>query len=102
MNINSRVQAEKKVAAIKKWYKTIPLFIVATIVLLVLTYIINTDPDVPNFIFYVLWLGPTFWWFYVLIQGLNIFGYLPKFINNWEEDKIEQIIKKDVKQAKWE
>jgi len=86
-------KAQKRVEDIKGFYGNLSSYIVVNIGLAVLNLVTN-----PNHLwfFYPL-IG---WGIGVLVHGLSVFNYMPFLGSDWEEKKIQELIRKD-KSDKW-
>lgn len=99
---NNKFKAKDRVAAIKNWYKTIPVYFVATIIMLCITYLLSTDAEVPNFIFHVLLIGPVLWWIFFFVKGIQLFCRKIDYIEKWENKKLRKILEEGTEQTIWE
>ncbi len=86
--------ARKRVAAIKSWYWSIPMFVVGTLIILALVLLMQQG-DTPNFIIYIMAIGPIFWWVLLIVKGFNLF--LPKtaFMKKLEAPQIKKYLYQD-------
>ncbi len=96
-----KYKAKERVIAIKNWYKTIPINIVATIVMLCITYLLSKDAEVSNFIFHVLLMGPVLWWVFFSAKGMQLFCRKIDYIEKWERKKVREILEEDTEQTIW-
>ncbi len=87
-------RARKRIELIKNWYRLIPVYVIGTFTMLGLVYLMRLN-DEPNFILIILMTGPILWWVFFIVQGLNLFGKMPKFMKNWEMRQIQKYIKRE-------
>ena len=97
-NINEEakyIKARKKVEEIKGFYSSLLSFFIVIPFLIFIWYRYT-----PNTIQWF-WFPIFGWGFGLVVQGMGAFGKNPFFGNNWEERKIEELMKEDEKQY-WE
>ena len=97
------VRAQKKVEAIKRFYKHLRVYIIINVLLILLRIkIFNffSDGDFSG-VQFESWLDwntygtAALWGVGLLLHGLYVFQYKFKFFKNWEERKIKEILEKD-------
>lgn len=91
--------ALKKVKKIKGFYSHLLVYIVINAAILIATYSnINSDQ---NFWKWQTFNTVFFWGIGITAHGLSVFGRNLFFSQNWEENKIKELMEKE-KSEKWE
>jgi len=93
-------RAQRKVEALKGFYKHVLVYCVVNIALFILRtdvvqFFQNDSPD-KNFIEWVDWnilLIPIFWGIGLLFHAAKVFQYKLKFITDWEKRQLEKFSK---------
>lgn len=103
MTTEEQVQYEKaimRVRKIKGFYKHLLAFILVNLVIVVLNY--NDLKPGESYFQYKNFITFFFWGIGLLAHGLSVF--IPQFIlgNQWENRKIEELMKKHSSNSKWE
>lgn len=92
---NKYVRARERVATLKKFYGKVGSGFIAIAITGAINYYLNE------------WHNPWFLWVVfgvsisLFFKALKIFNLNPFMGKDWEERKIQEIIKKDEKQQKW-
>jgi hypothetical protein len=91
---NKERRARKRIKQIKQWYSLIPVYVLGTLTMLALVLLMWSG-EAPIFILIILMTGPILWWVFFTVQGLNLFGKMPKLMKNWEMRQIQKYIKRE-------
>lgn len=90
---NMYLKAQKRVEDIKGFYGNLTSYIVVNIGLMVLNLV--TSPD--HLWFFYPMIG---WGIGVIAHGMSVFNYMPFLSSDWEEKKIQELMRKE-KTDKW-
>lgn len=97
-------RAKKRVAAIKGFYNHLVVYLIINLALIifkekvVVTILSKKALGDPNFLNWIDWNvygTPIIWGIGLAIHALVVFGSRPKFIRNWEEQKIEEFMNQE-------
>lgn len=89
-------RAKEKVAAVKEFYGKVFKYIIAILITGAINYYLNE------------WSNPWFLWVVfgvsisALIKAIKLFGYDALMGKNWEQRKIEQLMKDEETKKRWE
>lgn len=90
-------RARKKLDQIKSFYGHLLSFVIVNIGLFVFNMV--TFPNDLWFDYWFYW-NLLFWTIGLAIHGLIVFNRMPFFIENWEEQKVKEIIDKEIEDNK--
>lgn len=90
---NMYLKAQKKVEDIKGFYGNLTSYIIVNIGLMILNLV--TSPE--HLWFFYPMIG---WGIGVIAHGMSVFNYMPFLSSDWEEKKIQQLMRKE-KTDKW-
>ncbi|MGI9552380.1 MAG: 2TM domain-containing protein [Aurantibacter sp.] len=102
-DLDKYIRAKKRVDEQRGFYIHLMVFIVFNLSLLIfrtgitdlVLRVADLSADFSEIIELNILLTPIFWGFAIFVHFLVVFGFRPKFLKKWEEQKIQKYIKND-------